>query len=267
MSSFPYMRIIVPVVGVFVILALGAYISLTLKEARYLNSGPTTISVNGTGETFATPDIATFNFSVVSEADDAVSAQDMSAKAVNEIVAYLEDQGIEEKDIKTRYYNLNPRYEYVQQAQALCVVGQECPPPSPGQRVLRGYEVNQTIEVKVRETSKAGELISGVGSRGATNVSGLQFTIDDEEAIKSEAREKAIADAKEKAHKLANDLGVKIVRMAGYYENQGPYPIYGMGGAEAAYDSAAPRAANVAPSVPTGENSFTVTVTVTYEVR
>ena len=134
----------------------------------------------------------------------------------------------------------------------------------PGSQTLRGYQVTQTLEVKVRDTNKAGELLSGVGSKGASQVSSLSFTTDNPDAIQAEARTKAIADAKSKADELAKELGVSIVRVVGFNEN-GNYPIYyaktmsaGMGAA----DSAAP-----APELPVGQNKITSNVSVTYEIR
>ena len=259
MFSLPYMRTIVPIFAVVAIIALGAYVNLTVKQARYVYSGPVTISVVGKGEATAVPNIATFSFSVHAEDIDAATAQSKSATAMNAIIDYLKGANIEEKDIKTEYYNLNPRYEY---PNIICADGVYCPP---GERVLRGYEVDQSVSVKVRDTSKAGELISGVGERGATNVSGIQFTIDDEDNIKAEAREEAIADAQAKAEKLAGDLGVRIVRMTGFWEDQGAYP-YGYGGAEMGVSTMAKDAA-VAPSIPVGENTVTAQVNISYEVR
>jgi uncharacterized protein len=260
MFAHPYMRYLIAAVGVAAVVALGAYTYLTLKQAKYTHTGPIIISVVGTGEAVAVPDIAMFTFSVRAEADTAAEAQDESAESVNEILAYLKEQGIEDKDIKTLYYNLNPRYEYME---TICNNFGYCPP---GERILRGYEVNQSIEVKVRDTAKAGELISGVGTRGATDVSGLQFTIDDEEAIKAEAREKAIADAKTKADQLAEDLGVRIVRMTSFWENQPylPFDGYGYGGR---MESAVAQDASIAPNTPMGENTTTVQVNISYEVR
>lgn len=271
MFSLPFMRVIGPLFGVAAILAIGAYIHLTLKEAEYLNSGPATISISGVGEALAVPDIATFSFSVRAEAEDAPMAQEQSAEAVNKIVDYLTSEGIEEKDIKTEYYNLNPRYEYVQRAQTavLCVAGSYCPPQPdvPGERVLRGYEVNQRVSVKVRDTDQAGILISGVGQNGATDVSSLQFTIDDEEAIKDEARAKAIEDAEEKAEKLADDLGVRLVRMVGYGEGGGYYPVAYARAESLDSATGVGGASSVTPALPVGENTVTINVNITYEVR
>lgn len=259
MFSLPYMRILVPVFVGFAILALGAYIHLTLKEARYTMMGPTTITVVGEGESIAVPDIATFSFTVLGEGADAQTAQTKSADSVNAILAYLKEQGVEDKDIRTEYYNLYPEYEYLG---SVCDMRGYCPP---GEQVLKGYAVSQSVQVKVRATDKAGELISGVGERGATNVSSLQFTMDDSEVQKSEARELAIADARRKAEELAENLDVRLVRMTGFWEEQPYYPYdgYGMGG----MDMAKEQAASSVPGLPTGENTTTVKVNITYEIR
>jgi hypothetical protein len=260
MFTHPYMRTIVALLGVAGIVALGAYTALALKQAKYMHTGPVTISVVGEGEVFARPDIATFSFSVVAEGDDAATAQDLSAESLNAILAYLEEEEVEERDIRTQYYNLNPRYEYTQ---SICDTRGFCPP---GEQVLRGYEVNQTVEVKVRNTDNAGELISGVGTRGATNVSGLNFTIDDEEALMAEARAAAIENAKEKAEALAEDLGVRIVRIQNFWEEQGYMP-YGRGGDMMMESAAVSNDAAVTPGVPMGENLVQSRVNIIYEVK
>lgn len=254
-----YMRRIIGTVGIMAIVALGAYTYGTIKQAKYMYNGPTTISVQGMGEVFATPDIASFSFTVQAQEADATSAQNKASESMDAILAYLNEMGVEEKDVKTSYYNLNPRYEY---DEVVCTQW-GCPPR--GEPRIIGYQVSQNVTVKVRDTEKAGEIVSGVGDKGAQNVSGLSFTIDDEEVLKSEAREKAIADAKEKAQVLADNLGVKIVRMNGYWEDEGGYPkYYGMGGDMAMSESAvAPRAAEL----PMGENIIRSTVSISYEIR
>jgi uncharacterized protein YggE len=136
---------------------------------------------------------------------------------------------------------------------------------NPGKNVLIGYEVTQNTEVKVRDTKKAGEILAGIGGIGISNVSGLQFKVDDDEALKAEARTKAIVDSKKKAEDIAKALGVKIVRTISFYENidQPVYGGYGMGGdmMEAKVASA------VAPQLPTGENKIVSRVSVTYEIK
>jgi uncharacterized protein YggE len=234
-----------------------------LTALKYVGAGvqaANTISVSGHGEALAVPDIATFNFSVVSEKATVADAQaDATAKA-NAVTAYLKSAGVAEKDIQTSNYSINPQYDYTQQA---CTNG-FCPG---GKQVLRGYEVRQSTTVKVRDTAKAGDLLAGVGGKGATELSGLNFTFDNPDATQNDARNKAIADAKSKADVLAKQLGVSIVRVVSFNENSGGYPMpyaYRTAGVAAnqAMDSKA-----VAPEISTGQNTVSDDVTVTYEIR
>jgi len=239
------------------VLALASYAYVTLKNSEGW-TGPTTITIIGNGEVQAIPDIATFSFSVRGEGPTASEAQATSAKAVNDIMGYLKEQGVEEKDVKTTNYNLMPRYTYEQRP---CIMGMMCPPSEPKQD---GFEVSQTVTVKVRNTDTAGALLTGVGERGATDISSLGFTIDDEESLKAEARKLAIEDAKVQAKALADQLGVTIGEMTGYYEESGtPYP-FGMGG-----DMMMNAKAEMAPSpeIPMGENTITSRVNLTYTIK
>ncbi|MEX0931073.1 MAG: SIMPL domain-containing protein, partial [Candidatus Paceibacterota bacterium] len=241
-----YVRMLVVLVFIGVIVALGAYTKLALREAEYSNIGPSTITVHGEGEVLARPDIGQFSFSVRAEGEDAVTAQEDSAAAINEITTYLTEAGVAESDIKTQNYNLNPRYRYEER---ICPQGSSfCPP---GKQIVDGYEVSQMIEVKVRDLDTSGDLITGVGQRGATNISSIQFTIDDEENLKAEARDAAIQNAKAKADALAKSLGVRIVKIIGYYEDEGVYPMYGYGGDAMAMEESAMRSV-AAPAMPVG---------------
>jgi uncharacterized protein YggE len=232
-----------------------------LQGLRYIGAGvpaTNTIAVSGYGEAFGAADIATFSFSVVSEKPTVVAAQADATAKINAIIDYLKSAGIDQKDIQTTDYSVSPQYDYVTQA---CPQGVYCPG---GKQVLRGYQVSQSTSVKVRDTSKAGDLLAGVGTKGATNVSGLNFTFDDPNKLQGDARGKAIADAKQKADALAKQLGVTLVRVVSFSENgTTPGPIYyakdmavGMGGS-----------APAAPEISVGQNKVTSNVSVTYEIR
>jgi uncharacterized protein YggE len=222
------------------------------------------ITVSGKGEAFAVPDVATFSYGVIEEGKTVKEAQDKATKRTNDALAYLKNAGVEEKNIKTVDYNVSPKYEYQTKA---CAPNTYC---APGRQTIVGFIVSQTIQVKVMDTTKAGELLSGIGALGVQNVSSLQFTIDDEDKIMAEAREEAIADAKAKAEVLARDLGVKVVRIKTFQESTGGYPIYSYDSAaklEVANQAADGRGGVVAPSLPTGENKVTSNVQITFEIR
>lgn len=231
------------------------------KEYRFIGGGvpvANTISVSGEGEVFAVPDVAKFTFAVVDEKETAQEAQDISAGKVNAILAYLDEQGVEEKDIRTTSYNVFPQYDYIR---GICNEF-SCPP---GRQEFRGFEVRQTVEVTVRDTDDAGTILAGIGELGADNISGLNFTIEDEEELKSEAREEAIENAREKAEELADQLDVDLVRVVSFSESGGGYYArdFGYGGDFAIAETAAVKA----PELPVGENKISSFVQITYEIR
>ncbi len=253
-----YVQALLTLILVGAVLSLGAYAHLTLKEARGVYLGDASISVSGTGEVLAKPDVGNFSFAVKAEEETASEAQEKSAEAINGILGFLKESGVEEKDIKTQYYNLNPNYRYEER---VCAFNTYCPP---GERVIDGYVVSQNVSIKVHDLESAGDLISGVGERGATNISSLNFTIDDETVLQAEARAKAIAEAKEKAGQLAEDLGMKIVRIISFSEG-GAGNYYKYESRAMAMDGAVED--SISPQLPVGENTITSNVNITFELR
>lgn len=239
-------------------LAFASYAYSNFQMAKTMYPMPMNISVTGDGEVSAIPDVGQFSFSIVAQGAEATAAQEASGTKINDVITYLKEQGVEEKDIKTENYTMYPKFKYENNG----CLGGWCPP---SQEIPDGFEVSQTVAVKVRDTAKAGALIAGVGEKGATNISGLTFTVDDESKLKAEARSKAIADAKVKAEKIAADLGVEIVRATSFYESEGYYGApYGYGG-EMMMDAKAESFEG--PSTPMGENLTKIQVNVSFEVK
>ena len=234
-----------------------------IKAYKFIGGGvpvANTITVSGEGEASAPADVANFSFSVIEEAATAVEAQDVAAKKMNAALALLEGQDIEEKDIKTSGYNVYPRYEW---KQAACPLGYNCP----GERTIVGYEVNQTVSVRVRDVDSAGDVLAEIGSVGVSNISGLSFTIDDQDELDAEARREAIDDAKEKAEVLARDLGVNIIRVVGFHEGGGYYGGARTMTASFMMEDAGGEFIPEAAELPVGENTVYSNVSITYEIR
>lgn len=250
-------------------IALIAYTYYSYKSAQYIYTGPTTISVRGEGKVTRVPDVAMFTFGVEAQASSPEAAQKKSADAINTITAYLKENGIAETDYKTIDYTVYPRYrndvEPVPMGVGAYEMGapmMEVMPPDYDYREneIIGYTAVQTIEVKVRDTDTAGSLIAGVGERGATNVSGLRFTLDDSTEAKMEARAKAVEDARKQAAQLAQTLGVRLTRLSGFWEEEGYYPM------DAGYGGPMMER-GMAPEVSAGENTITSVVNLTYEIK
>ncbi len=170
--------------------------------------------------------------------------------------------GVADKDIKTQNYSSYPKYEW-QEGTVSCM-GLNCPPYRPGKQVIVGYEVSQSVTIKVRNLESVNALVDALGTAGVTDMQGPNFAIDKEDDLKAEARKQAIDKARTKAKTLADDLGVSLVRVVSFSEG-GNYPIY----ARAMMMTAGAEKADSAPmpEIPQGEEKITAQVTVTYEIR
>jgi len=255
-------------VGIAVAFILAIFIAVqsvnAIKQFQYIGSDTAetaTIDVSGDGDVFGVPDTARFRATVTESAKTVQEAQQAATERMNRAIEQIKRFDVDEKDIRTVDYSVNPRYEYRESA---CERGQPCPPE--GKRQLVGYEVRQSVEVKVEKRETAGQIVSALGDLGVQEIGDVRMTIDDPEKLRSEARKKAIQDAKEKARQLAADLGVRLERIISFNES-GDHPrpfayerasVEGRGGAA---DASAP-----AP-LPAGQEKITSNVTITYEIK
>ena len=232
-----------------------------IKGSSYVGRGnqpSNVISVTGSGDVTAVSDIATLSINLTKDGKTAKEAQDLLNESITKTLSYLKDQKIEDKDIKSEYGGLSPKYSY---SQIKCFA-YPCPPSDPK---IIGYTSTQSITVKIREVDNASTVRTGLAGIGITDISGPTFSIDDEEGFKDQARSKAISEARSKAEILAKELGVKLGKVVNFSENgNNYYPMYAktmMGAGDAV------SAQEAAPTLPKGENKITSNVTITYEIR
>ncbi len=246
-------------VSVLILLALFLLVSTWDKAfGRDVSDPYNTITVEGTGSAAMVPDTARITFTVMESAEAVADAQTAATAKTDAALAALEEMGVEERDIKTLSYNVSPKYQYPQPC-----YGMICPQSSP--RII-GYDVMQTVEVKVRETAKAGDVLAALGGLNVQNISGPEFVVDDESEVKNEARAEAVEEAREKAKELAKQLGVSLGKVVSFSEMMpgDPYYGYGYAGKGGMMDAAV---AQSAPTLPAGENETEITVMITYEIR
>ncbi|MDO8516202.1 MAG: SIMPL domain-containing protein [bacterium] len=220
-------------------------------------------SASGEGKVVAVPDVAQFSFAVLTEGGkDIVALQTENNKKVDAAIEFIKSQGVDKKDIETQSYNVSPRYTYSNCPSNPYGYATDCPPPE-----IVGYTVNQYVSVKIRNFEKIGGLLSGVVARGANNVSGLSFVIDDPTELQNQAREKAMEKAYAKAESIAKAGGFRLGKLLSVDEG-GSGPIYyardtmmefGKGGV-------APAAAP-APTIEPGSQDVTVNVTLRFEIQ
>ena len=220
---------------------------------------PAVITVSGKGEIKAVPDVSKFMVTVEETAKDQSSALNASSEKVNNVIDLLKKAGVEEKDIKTEYTNVNPKYEYPSGRAEIMIY-----PPVSANPVIVGYTSSHTLSVKVRDIGKVSDVQQIFAGAKVQNVSGPDLSIDDIDSIKDDAREKAIADAKAQAEVLAEQLGVRLGKIVSFSESENEnYPMYMSARADVAMAGKAAPEANIA----TGEQTITSNVSITYKIR
>jgi len=251
------------IVTIILLLVL-AYAAIAYVGSYNKSIYPPSFSVSGEGRIAAVPDIAVFNFSVITQGgEDVASLQSQNTERTNAVLDFLKGEGIADQDIKTISYDLTPRRNtgaVVRPGMPVSSVAT----PMPADEII-GFTVNQTVEVKVRDFDQLGALLSGVVSAGANSVSRFTFDFDDPIELRNQARAEAIAEAKRKADMIAKTTGFRVGRLLSIDEyGFSPFSRMGMGGAPemATMDMAGPM-----PNIEPGEEDILVNVTLRYEIR
>ncbi len=206
-----------------------------------------TLSLTGTGEVFAKPDMAVISSGVVTEAKTAREALDANNAAIAAVIAAIKEAGIEARDIQTSGFSVQPRYVYPKKSE-------ETDAPK-----IVGYTVRNAVSVKVRDLEKLGGVLDKAVTVGANSISGIDFIVSDADARLDEARGIAMKDALRKAGIYAESAGVTLTRIQSINEAGGYRPVPRkamMMRAEAASDV----------PVEAGEQALSVEVNVTWEI-
>jgi uncharacterized protein len=170
-----------------------------LQASSSSETVPRTISVNGTGVASSKPDVAFIELGVESINADAAKAIDDNTARMTAVMAVLDEMGLKEKDVQTVNYSM-----FIEQTKGEPAAGESNVPTEP-----RYHVINQ-VRVKLRDLSKAGELLGKTLKAGANSVGGITFGVADPTALEKDARDKALSDAKAKAEQLAAGLGAKV---------------------------------------------------------
>ncbi len=252
-------KIILTLVGVLLaygIVLFGTMIRNNLRQFEVIGYAPRqerSIRIESEGKVTVKPDIGLTTIGMVAEGKTVAEAQEKNSKVITDLVTKAKALGIAEADIQTANYNIYPKYRYSEKE---------------GQ-VLDGYQVNQSVAVKIRDLTKANSVIALAGEVGANTVSGLDFTIDDRDAYVDAARRVAMEKLGEKAAMLSETLGVDLVSVVSYDEyEQGqnnPSPFYRASNIAVEMDAAGGMKAST--GVETGSTDVILHIAVVFEIR
>ena len=158
------------------------------------------------------PDTATIGAGVTTEAATATEALRQNSAEMQTVIARIKALGVAEKDIQTTGISLNARYDYDQQTQ---------------RQVFRGYQVSNRVSVILRKIDDTGRVLDALVEAGANDLSGPNFSIDDDTAAKNAARARAVARAEAQAKAYAAMLGydgAKVLSISESITGNGPMP-------------------------------------------
>lgn len=209
------------------------------------------IRVSGDGEASVPPDMAVLTLAVVRNGETAEAALSANSAAMKEVLAALKTDGIADRDIQTSNFSIYPQYRHSEPKNGVIN------PPQ-----IIGYEVSNTLTLRVRDLQKLGGLIDRSVKLGVNQGGQISFTNDDPDKAMTEARKAAIAEALAKAKTLTDAAGVRLGRIMEINENAVrpmPQPMMRMAMSKDMAAEAVPVAA--------GENTYTVTVSVTFSLE
>jgi uncharacterized protein YggE len=231
-----------------VIAAAGALACATVAGAQVPPAAPDLPVVVASGEAVVkrSPDRAFVSIAAESRARTSREAQRQNAEAMTAVLAKLKSAGLAGDAIQTTGYDIQPEFDY-----------------GSGKQTLRGYVARNSIDVRVDELPKLGDILDIAVGAGATSVAGVRFDLKDRSGAEREALQHAVEDARARATAAAAGAGMKIDRIMRIEEQRGtvmppPRPMMAM------------RAENAAPPatpVVAGELEIRATVTLTAAIR
>lgn len=226
--------------------AIGLLFAATLLAS--CGGQPTLLTVHASAETRTTPDLAVLTLGVLARGATAQAAQRAQSERMAAITAAVRAAGIEEGEVQTVGYGLEPVYTHVRN----------------GPSRITSYQSRNTVAIRVRDLSTLSGLIDAAVADGANELHGIQFTFQDEEASLDAARAEAVQTAQARAERYAAAAGMRVARMLSITEPGGATPP------EFRRDGMAPYAVSVeqnAAAISPGELANRSSVTVVFELR
>ena len=149
-----------------------------------------TVDVTGEGIVIIVPDEVTINVQVENKGENPKELKKENDRIINNVLVFIKSLNIKDSDTKTQYIRLNKNFDY--------------------QSKTYHYIANQSISVKLRDLSKYEALMNGLLESGINRIGGISFSVSNKEELQSEARIKAVQDAKKKAMEYAKVLNQSV---------------------------------------------------------
>lgn len=155
------------------------------------------VQVTGTATRQVAPDYALLSLGLSSRGASVNAAKSVNDQTMSSVISRLQQLGIAKNDIRTSAMSVNPEYNYNSTNAA-------------DRNKVIGYEVRNTVSVKIKDLSKVSAVIDGVTSAGANEVNGLSFQTDPNQQLSDQLTAEAIRNARHQAEVIASALGLTL---------------------------------------------------------
>lgn len=217
-----------------------------INQLHTMHGNPPTMNISAQGKITAVPDLAIIKIGVVTEGTNIVDVKNQNNQKINQLIDFIKLQDIDKKDIQTTDFYASPKYNYEN-----------------GQSKMVGYQANQMVTVKVRDINKSKanleKILEGAVNNGANQIQGVNFSFDNPEDFRKQAREIAIENAKQKAKELTGEANLHLGKIVNIIENgdsSNAYPV--------AMNFSAQK--SVAPDIQLGTQEIVENITLVFEV-
>lgn len=223
------------------------------------------IMVSGEGKVYAKPDVAIISLGVTTTGKTVAEVTKSNTDKMNGVISAIKKLGINDKDIQSTNYNLSPNYENITTplpASAPGMMYAQPILPTSTTTTLKGYTLEQDVQVKIRDFSKIGDVLAQATLSGSNLIGDLQFTIDNPQKLEDQARADAINQAKTNAGNLARESGINLGKLINVSEGYSPIMYNSL-------KAMAPSAAGLSsvPTIQPGQQEIDVTINLTYQVK
>jgi len=155
------------------------------------------ISVTGTVETKIAPDQILWSVSLTDTDKDMRAAKAASDKRVKAVVALRDKLGVNEGDFETGTVSIRREYEYDDR----------------GRRgAFKHFVVSRSVTIRQRDLKRFDEFLDALVASTEMEV-GFSYESSRMHEVRAETRLKALAQAKDKAKKMADVAGAKLGRV------------------------------------------------------
>lgn len=173
----------------FILIILLSNVAISQNNTPTIIIQPT-IDVMGVGIVKVTPDEVTIKVQVEHKGQNPKELKQKNDFIINNVLAFIKSMNIADKQVQTEYVRLNKNYDY--------------------QTKTYNYLANQSVSIYLKDLKIYESLMNGLMERGINRIDGISFSASTINDLKSQARIKAMQNAKMKAEEYTKVLNQSI---------------------------------------------------------